>query len=45
MGALNTATFVFKQDKDIRLVRRFQSPFVMDGAFFSQATSRYTHSS
>jgi hypothetical protein len=32
--SLNTATFVFKQDQDMGLVRRFQSPIVIDGRLF-----------
>jgi hypothetical protein len=33
-SSLNTATFVFEQDRVIRLVRRFQSPIVVDGRLF-----------
>jgi hypothetical protein len=33
-SSLNTATFVFKQDEDMGLVRRFQSPIVVDGRLF-----------
>jgi hypothetical protein len=32
--SVNTAAFVFKQDDDITLVRRFQSPIFVDGRLF-----------
>ncbi len=32
--SLNTASFVFKQGEDMRLVRRFQSPIVVDSRLF-----------